>query len=406
VDGETLTPRQRLVAVPYALRAKVAESLDGNIGTVPHALTADTLTGTIAGATNPSGDLLKVNIDENGQVFDDGSRIYFDHGFLGGTTYDALVIEKTDSNGADPDGGIVFTNRGSDDISETSMVIDGQGNIGIPVANRSARVHIESTGQRGKNVWADHSRKALEVSNVGTGEGLVVAANGVGRQRAVVRVRADNPNDGVAGYFYNDSTAGTMYLQNTGSGQALVLENGGGNDIIQAWDYSDGSATVKRFWVDANGVTNVHTLRIHGGADLSERFDVATSSDVAVEPGTVVTIDPEGSGRLLVSGAPYSTRVAGIIAGAGGIEPGMLKHQEGVAETEGQHPVALTGRVYAKADTSNGPIRPGDLLTTSSRSGHAMRATDTQRANGAILGKAMTRLDEETGLVLVLIGLQ
>jgi hypothetical protein len=98
--------------------------------------------------------------------------------------------------------------------------------------------------------------------------------------------------------------------------------------------------------------------------------------------------------------------VAGIIAGAGGIEPGMVMHQEGVAETEGQHPVALTGRVYAKADASNGPIRPGDLLTTSRRPGHAMRATDSARANGAILGKAMTRLDEETGTVLVLIGLQ
>ena len=80
-------------------------------------------------------------------------------------------------------------------------------------------------------------------------------------------------------------------------------------------------------------------------------------------------------------------------------------HQEGVAETQGQHSVALTGRVYAKADTSNGPIRPGDLLTTSDRPGHAMRADPTQ-ANGAILGKAMTSLDEQSGEVLVLIGLQ
>jgi hypothetical protein len=383
----------------------VAESLDGSIGTVPHALTADQLTGTIAGATNPVGDLLKVNIDENGQVFDDGSRIYFDQGYLGGTTYDALVIEKTDSNSADPDGGIVFSNRGNDGVSENSMVINGLGNIGIPVVNNSARVHIESTGQRGMNIWSDNSRKALEVSNVGAGEGIVVANNGQGRTRAAIRARADNPNDGVVGYFYNDSTAGTMYLENMGSGQALVLENTGGNDIIQAWDWSDGSATAKRFWVDPNGVTNVRTLKIHGGADLSEQFAVRVPEGGSAEPGTVVSIDPENLGGLVVSDRAYDKRVAGIVAGAGGIRPGLLLEQAGRKEASGQVPVALSGRVYVKADTSAGAIEPGDLLTTSSRPGHAMRVDDGDAADGAILGKAMGAVDPTTGLVLVLVNL-
>ena len=35
-----------------------------------------------------------------------------------------------------------------------------------------------------------------------------------------------------------------------------------------------------------------------------------------------------------------------------------------------------------------------------------MRAVDRERANGAVLGKAMTTLDEGTGLVLVLVNLQ
>jgi hypothetical protein len=98
--------------------------------------------------------------------------------------------------------------------------------------------------------------------------------------------------------------------------------------------------------------------------------------------------------------------VAGVVAGAGGIEPGLLLAQRGTALVDGEHPVALSGRVYAKADTSGGPIRPGDLLTTSERPGHAMRAADRERAGGAVLGKAMTALDEGTGLVLVLVNLQ
>ena len=68
--------------------------------------------------------------------------------------------------------------------------------------------------------------------------------------------------------------------------------------------------------------------------------------------------------------------------------------------------VALSGRVYVKADASAGSIVPGDLLTTSSTPGHAMKACDHARAQGAILGKAMTGLKEGQGLVLVLVTLQ
>ena len=68
--------------------------------------------------------------------------------------------------------------------------------------------------------------------------------------------------------------------------------------------------------------------------------------------------------------------------------------------------VALTGRVYALASACNGAIVPGDLLTTSDVPGHAMKATDRQRCNGAIIGKAMSSLTEGEGLVLVLVNLQ
>ena len=72
----------------------------------------------------------------------------------------------------------------------------------------------------------------------------------------------------------------------------------------------------------------------------------------------------------------------------------------------GDTPVALTGRVYVKATSESGPIAPGDRLTTSSTPGHAMRVDDDARAPGCVIGKAMTALDDETGLVLVLVNLQ
>jgi hypothetical protein len=68
--------------------------------------------------------------------------------------------------------------------------------------------------------------------------------------------------------------------------------------------------------------------------------------------------------------------------------------------------VTLTGTVYCRASNVNGPIRAGDLLTTSSVSGHAMRVTDVAAAHGAILGKALQDLEGERGLVMIRASLQ
>jgi hypothetical protein len=93
-----------------------------------------------------------------------------------------------------------------------------------------------------------------------------------------------------------------------------------------------------------------------------------------------------------------------VISGAGGINPGLSLSQEGIVEN-GQ-PVALTGRVYVKATAANGPIQPGDLLTSSDIPGYAMKATKRNKSFGAVIGKAMSGLEEGEGLVLVLINLQ
>ena len=74
---------------------------------------------------------------------------------------------------------------------------------------------------------------------------------------------------------------------------------------------------------------------------------------------------------------------------------------------DGEYPVALTGRVYCLVDATDAAIEPGDMLTTSSTVGHAMKVDDPDSAAGAIIGKAMTSLNKgEKGLVLVLVNLQ
>ena len=73
---------------------------------------------------------------------------------------------------------------------------------------------------------------------------------------------------------------------------------------------------------------------------------------------------------------------------------------------EGGKNVALSDRVYVRADASNGAIKPGDLLTTSTNAGRTMKVSDHARAAGAILGKAMTDLKNGQGMILVLVKLQ
>lgn len=135
-------------------------------------------------------------------------------------------------------------------------------------------------------------------------------------------------------------------------------------------------------------------------ADCAEDFDA--SHDESIEPGTVMVLGHDG--KIQASCEAYDRRVAGVISGAGGYKPGIvLDNQNG---RQGRFPIALLGKVYCKVDAQYGEIEPGDLLTTSPTTGHAMKASDTGRAFGAVIGKALGPWQEGQGLVPMLVVLQ
>jgi hypothetical protein len=136
---------------------------------------------------------------------------------------------------------------------------------------------------------------------------------------------------------------------------------------------------------------------ILGNADCAEDFDIADPE--GCEPGTVMVM--AGGGALRACGSAYDRTVAGVISGAGGYKPGVILDRP--APAANRSPIALVGKVYCKVD---GPVGVGDLLTTSPRRGHAMRADDPTRAFGAVLGKALGSLDGGQGLVPMLVALQ
>ncbi|HEV2438199.1 MAG TPA: hypothetical protein VG077_19580 [Verrucomicrobiae bacterium] len=186
--------------------------------------------------------------------------------------------------------------------------------------------------------------------------------------------------------------------------QCYIGDDGVGNDV-QIGSLKSGITALAAYNAADNAYMHFYcsSITIEGGADLAEPFKI-TSRNEEVPQGAVVVIDDENPGHLKECDEAYDTRVAGVVSGANGISPGIQMQQQGILE--GGKNVALTGRVYVRADASYGAIRPGDFLTTSTTPGYAMKVTDHAKAEGAILGKAMTGLRNGRGMVLVLVTLQ
>lgn len=118
------------------------------------------------------------------------------------------------------------------------------------------------------------------------------------------------------------------------------------------------------------------------GGDVAE--NIKTEEDRELEPGTVTTIS--GDVEVKPATEKRDTGVAGVVSTDPGVK--LAKERDGV-------PLALSGVVPVKTTVENGEIEPGDLLTTSSEEGYAMKCQDSLECHGAILGKAMGSLDEK-----------
>jgi hypothetical protein len=135
-------------------------------------------------------------------------------------------------------------------------------------------------------------------------------------------------------------------------------------------------------------------------ADCAEDFAVAIAG--TLEPGTVVICDADGALRPSIS--PYDKKVVGVVSGAGPYKPAIVLDRQD--SLQHRAPVALLGKVFCKVDAEEYAIEVGDLLTTSSSAGHAMKASDPSRAFGAVIGKALRPLASGRGKIPVLVALQ
>jgi hypothetical protein len=216
-----------------------------------------------------------------------------------------------------------------------------------------------------------------------------------GTTRDVLRATSSAPAGTWLG-LTNTSTGGTTWnLNSAGSG---TLDRAG-SLLFQA-----NSSVAAQLKPTGEFIANVVTIM--GGSDVAEPYNVAPAGEFKPVAGMLVVIDEAKVGQMRVASRAYDSTVAGIISGANGINPGITLRQKGTI-ADGEFPVASIGRVWCWCDAdANGEIKAGDLLTSSDTPGHAMKATDRERRDGAVIGKAMSSLKSGKGLVLVLVSLK
>lgn len=212
-------------------------------------------------------------------------------------------------------------------------------------------------------------------------------------------------SDSGSGVDTTSTTAEAVHAETQSPATAAVAAfnrnpNGTGAAIYGEKAGSNGHAGYFVGQVHVTGNITTDGDVILNNADCAEDFDLA--SQTSVEPGTVVVLNDVG--EVMQSHQPYDKRVAGVISGAGSYRPAILLDKQTTSAS--RVPVALLGKVYCRVDASNGPIAAGDLLTTSSTPGHAMRLSDPVRGFGASLGKALRSHNQGSGLIPILVALQ
>jgi hypothetical protein len=251
----------------------------------------------------------------------------------------------------------------------TKMFIESGGSVGIGTTTPSGRFTVKSSGYTdGMKVIADDDDRIFRIRQMSGGGGGIYAFDG-----------SDN---------------------------ATILLNGEGNCWFMSGNVGIGTTSptskldVRGNVTIRNASTGSVVMELGTGLDYAEGFNVEDKTEI--ESGTVLCIDTKNPGKLKISENPYDKTVAGIVAGANGLGSGVR-----LGTQEFDCDVALAGRVYCNAIATSEDIEPGDMLTTSSIPGYAMKAADHLKAQGAIIGKAMEGLKKgEKGQILVLVTLQ
>lgn len=293
------------------------------------------------------------------------------------------------------DGDLVLFRAAGDNksLKQASFHLDGDRGLAWVGGTGAAGKVVLRDDQSRQVVLLDAKEAQLILGQHGQSGGVLVRS-GSGKTR--IRLNGTNGNVTLGG----DGQPGDVWVRNA-AGKTTVHVDGGEGNINLGGNGHDGDLSVR----NRAGKRTIHLdgdagdIRLQN-ADCAEDFDLAPG--VEGEPGTVMAIDVDGA--LRPSSESYQTNVVGVVSGAGDYRPGIVLDRK--PSDSCRTPIALMGKVFCKVDAQYGAVRPGDLLTASPSPGHAMKAADTGKSTGAILGKALRSWKEGKGLIPIVVALQ
>ncbi|MFF0532944.1 hypothetical protein ACFYT3_31815 [Nocardia amikacinitolerans] len=292
------------------------------------------------------------------------------------------------TNDADAAGGERFVIR-NENRQRDDLILDNSGDIQIAGDVRLDRkLTIQPRGLGVNN----YSLRATDLGDAAGGNRFVIRNESDGRDDLILD---GSGNIQIPGEVRLTSNGQNRIRLDTAGANAWLGGNGADGDLV-LFAASGDNQSLSQATIHLDGESGDIVLQ---NADCAEDFQVADPG--ASEPGTIMVAEDDL--QLRVSDTPYDTRVAGVVAGAGDLRPGIVL---GRTAATGGVPIALIGRIMCKVDADSGEIRVGDLLTSSAVPGHAMRVADPLRAFGAVIGKALGALASGRGMIPMLVALQ
>lgn len=283
------------------------------------------------------------------------------------------------------DSSVKVTKAGTNTVT---VKIDGNnGNITLGGGNADGDLALlDTSGNNRINFDAQNQRMIIR-----RGDGTIVVSLG------------DNGNLTLGGNGQDGDI-----LMNKSNGSNTIRVDGHQANIWLGGNGSDGDIVLFPSSATNNQDTAQSTIHLDGNAgdiifrnaDCAEDFDVCDPE--VLSPGVVMVIDENG--KLNMGDKPYDSRVAGVVSGAGDYKAAMvLDRQE---NRKDRFPVALVGKVFCWVDADYSPVNVGDMLTTSSTPGHAMKAEDRIKSFGSVIGKALAPLKAGRNMIPILVALQ
>ncbi|MBI4991764.1 MAG: hypothetical protein HZB99_00915, partial [Candidatus Harrisonbacteria bacterium] len=287
------------------------------------------------------------------------------------------IIGATGNGSGGIGGGAVVKVKAADESVTSSAVLQNDDELSFPIgANEtwSAFFSIEATSAASQpdiqfavaapsGATCDISFSLLNSPSSGAGAdlGCGVAATGIAigaAQKVILFITVS---------VQNGSTAGFVNFQ-------------------WAQDISNGTATTVQLGSYLYAFKSI-------GADVAEAY---YTKDKTIVSGDLVAIDSSMRAGVQKTSGKYDRNTLGVITTMPGLALGDSKKPEGSRTVF----VAITGRVPVKVSTENGPIVPGDFITSSSIPGVGMKAT----GSGMVIGQALAGYDgSEVGTVLMFI---